>query len=72
MAGAGGDRTLTPQYPGLTDAPRMGDWDPPFPVDLKRVRPKDEAYWEQYRAAPKAFVDRTPLRALGGSDRMDR
>lgn len=56
MTGAGGDRTLTPAYPGLTDAPRMGDWDPPFPIDLKKVRPKDEAYWEQYRGAPKAFV----------------
>lgn len=56
MEGAGGDRTLTPDYPGLTDAARIGDWDPPFPVDLKRVRPADERYWEEYRASPKAFV----------------
>ncbi|MBK5299487.1 MAG: ABC transporter permease [Vicinamibacteria bacterium] len=56
MEGAGGDRSLTPEYPGLTDAPRIGDWDPPFPVDLKRIRPADEAYWEQYRTAPKAFI----------------
>ena len=56
MTGAGGDRTLTPEYPGLTDAPRMGDWDPPFPVDLRRIRPADEEYWERYRAAPKAFI----------------
>jgi putative ABC transport system permease protein len=56
MTGAGGDRSLTPEYPGLTDAPRMGDWDPPFPVDLKRIQPRDEKYWEEYRAAPKAFI----------------
>jgi putative ABC transport system permease protein len=56
MEGAGGDRTLTPEYPGLTDAPRIGDWDPPFPVDLERIRPADEAYWEKYRTAPKAFI----------------
>ena len=56
MDGAGGDRTLTPEYPGLTDAPRIGDWDPPFPVDLERIRPADEAYWEKYRTAPKAFI----------------
>ncbi len=56
MDGAGGDRTLTPEYPGLTDAPRIGDWDPPFPVDLRRIRPADERYWEQHRTAPKAFV----------------
>jgi putative ABC transport system permease protein len=56
MAGAGGDRTLTPEYPGITDAPRIGDWDPPFPVDLRRIRPQDERYWDDYRAAPKAFI----------------
>ena len=67
MTGAGGDRTLTPQYPGLTDAPRMGDWDPPFPVDLKKVRPKDETYWEQYRGAPKAFVDPNAAQKLWGA-----
>lgn len=60
MAGAGGDRTLTPDYPGITDAARIGDWDPPFPVDLQRIRPQDDRYWQDYRAAPKAFV---PLQA---------
>ena len=39
---------------------RSSDWDPPFPVDLRRVRPQDERYWEQYRTTPKAFV---PLEA---------
>ncbi len=67
MQGAGGDRTLTPTYPGLTDAPRIGDWDPPFPVDLKRVRPKDEVYWEAYRGAPKAFVAPAAASKLWGS-----
>ena len=52
----GGDRTFTPQYPGLTDAADVASWDPPFPVDLKRVRPKDEAYWDRWQAAPKAFI----------------
>ena len=56
MESAGGDRTLTPTYPGITDAPRIGDWDPPFPVDLTRIRPADESYWDEYRAAPKAFI----------------
>jgi putative ABC transport system permease protein len=56
MTGAGGDRSLTPDYPGLTGEARMADWDPPFPVDLGRVRPRDEDYWRRYRTAPKAFV----------------
>ncbi len=67
MSGAGGDRALTPEYPGLTDAPRIGDWDPPFPVDLKRIRPADERYWEQYRAAPKAFVEPSAAHEMWGS-----
>ena len=40
---------------------------PPFPVDLSRVRPKDEAYWDQWRAAPKAFVPLEIGQRLWGS-----
>jgi ABC-type lipoprotein release transport system permease subunit len=60
MRGFAIDKDLAPDYPGITDADTVGDWDPPFPIDLQRVRPKDEAYWDRYRSAPKAFV---PLRA---------
>jgi hypothetical protein len=34
----------------------MDEWDPPFPVDLSRIRPVDEEYWQEHRASPKAFV----------------
>lgn len=50
------DRDLAPVYPGITESPTLTDWDPPFPVDLRRVRPVDEAYWETYRTTPKAFI----------------
>ncbi len=56
IAGPAADRDLVPEYPGITDSDRVADWDPPFPIDLKRVRPIDEAYWNQYRATPKAFI----------------
>ncbi len=56
MAGLGADETLSPDYPGLGDANNMSEWEAPFPIDLSRVRPKDEAYWDTYRDAPKAFV----------------
>ena len=56
MEGLGADPLLTPEFPGLHDAEDMHAWDPPFPVDLKRIRPVDEAYWDAYRAAPKAIV----------------
>jgi putative ABC transport system permease protein len=55
---AGGDinATLAPEIPGVTDARSMSAWDPPFPLNLSRIRPKDEAYWKQYKATPKAFI----------------
>ncbi|MEW6252642.1 MAG: ABC transporter permease [Planctomycetota bacterium] len=56
MSAAATDPALVPEYPGVTDAETLADWEPPFPLDLKRIRPKDEDYWRVYRAAPKAFV----------------
>jgi hypothetical protein len=56
LAGAAADRDLVPDYPGITQSAEMAGWDPPFPVDLSRVRPRDEDYWDRHRATPKAFV----------------
>ena len=56
MDGAGGDATLTPEYPGITDAADVTSWDPPFPIDMQRVRKRDEEYWDRWRSAPKAFI----------------
>ena len=56
MRGLATDRDLAPTYPGITDSESVGDWDPPFPIDLRRVRPRDEAFWDRYHAAPKAFI----------------
>jgi ABC-type antimicrobial peptide transport system permease subunit len=67
MTGIAVDRDLTPEYPGITEAQTIGDWDPPFPVDLKKVRPRDEQYWKQYRTAPKAFLSLATAQKLWGS-----
>ncbi|HEY7511484.1 MAG TPA: FtsX-like permease family protein [Vicinamibacteria bacterium] len=56
MEGLAADRDLTPDYPGITGSAQLADWDPPFPIDLSRVRKPDEAYWDRHRATPKAFV----------------
>lgn len=56
MRGLAIDSTFTPEYPGITDADRVTDWDPPFPVELRRIHKKDEDYWKKYRAAPKGFI----------------
>jgi ABC-type antimicrobial peptide transport system permease subunit len=63
------DAGWTPQLAGITDADTMADWDPPFPgfIDTKRISKDDEAFWERYRAAPKAFVTLATGRRLWGS-----
>ena len=56
ITGLAADRRLAPDYPGITGANSLADWDPPFPIDLSRVRPIDERYWDDYRTTPKAFI----------------
>ena len=56
MEGLAVDRDLAPEYPGITEATDLTDWDPPFPIDLGLVRPRDEDYWDRYRTASKGFV----------------
>ena len=56
IEGFAADRRLAPEYPGITGATSLANWDPPFPVDLSRIRPQDEKYWNDYRTTPKAFI----------------
>lgn len=67
LAGAAADPDLAPTYPGITTSESLNDWDPPFPMDLTRIRPADERYWERYRATPKAFVRLGRGRRLWGT-----
>ena len=66
IAGLAADSTLTPDYPGIQEATDIAGWDPPFPVDLSMIRPKDESYWDDHKATPKAFMaDATGARLFG-------
>lgn len=56
MTGAAEDRNLTPQVKGITDVESLAEWDQPFEMDLKAVTPRDDDYWDKYRATPKLFV----------------
>ena len=56
LSGVAADPGFTPPYPGITDVRSIADWDPPFPIELGRIRDKDEAYWTRYRTVPKAFI----------------
>jgi ABC-type lipoprotein release transport system permease subunit len=67
MTGLAADRRLTPEYPGITSARSLADWDPPFPIDLSRVRKQDEQYWDVHRATPKAFIGYDTARELWGT-----
>ncbi len=67
MVGLGNDRRLTPDYPGIENTDNISDWDPPFPVDLRRVRTADEDYWDEYGATPKAFVSEEFAAELWGT-----
>ena len=61
------DPHLTPTVEGVTDQDTISNWDPPFPYDQKRVRPRDDDYWSNHRTTPKAFVSLAAGRARWGS-----
>ena len=50
------DRDITPEFPGIHDTVDMSEWESPFPIDYTLVRDKDETYWDEYGATPKAFI----------------
>jgi putative ABC transport system permease protein len=56
LEGPAADRNLTPEVKGITDVESLDDWDQPFPMTLDKVTPRDDEYWDRYRATPKAFV----------------
>jgi len=67
MTGPGADPGLVPDFEGITDAKHIGDWHPPFPLDLTRITPRDELYWDNYHAAPRAFLHPETVRAMWAS-----
>ena len=56
LRGVYADKDLLPDFPGLSDEENCRDWDPGIPIDLNKIRDKDEDYWDDYRGTPKAFV----------------
>jgi len=49
-------KTLMPSFPGLSEAGNCSDWETSIPIDLEKIRDKDEEYWENYRGTPKALI----------------
>jgi len=56
MQGLFADMDLMPELPGMSDAGHCRDWEAGIPIDLEKIRDKDEDYWNEFRGTPKAFV----------------
>jgi len=49
-------RQMMPEFPGMNDAGSCSEWETGAPIDLERIRTKDEDYWNEYGGTPKAFI----------------
>ena len=67
LSGPAADRDLVPEFEGISQSESISHWDPPFPVELSRIRHQDEDYWERYRTTPKAFLPLETAQELWGS-----
>ena len=50
------EKELMPNLPGLSDAGNCREWEAGVPVELNKIRDKDEDYWKTYKGTPKAFI----------------
>ena len=48
--------SLMPLFPGLADAGSCHDWETGVPIDLSKIRDKDEKYWKDFKGTPKALI----------------
>jgi ABC-type antimicrobial peptide transport system permease subunit len=64
MEGEKADPQLAPVIPGLSDAGNCRDWKTGVPVDLKKIRPNDEEYWNKHKGTPKAYISAETARKL--------
>ena len=67
LADTAADPDLVPAFPGITDKLTIAQWDPPFPYDGTRMKPRDDRYWRDHRTTPKAYVTLKAARAIWGS-----
>lgn len=56
LGGLAADKKWMPDFPGIAEAESNADWSPGLPLDLTRIREKDETYWDDHKGTPKAFI----------------
>ena len=49
MEGPAADKRWMPDFPGVADVESARDWEPGLPLDLTRIRDKDDEYWESFK-----------------------
>jgi ABC-type lipoprotein release transport system permease subunit len=64
LEGAAADKLWMPDFPGIAEADNSADWTSGLPLDLSRIRDKDETYWDDHRGTPKAFISHDAARAM--------
>jgi ABC-type antimicrobial peptide transport system permease subunit len=52
------NRTLMPKFPGFANAIRCMEWNTNLPIDLRKIRDKDETFWNEFRGTPKAIISK--------------
>ncbi|PKP20234.1 MAG: hypothetical protein CVU05_09600, partial [Bacteroidetes bacterium HGW-Bacteroidetes-21] len=50
------NRSLMPKFPGFADAVSCLEWNSNMPIDMKKIRDKDEDYWNEFRGTPKMAI----------------
>ncbi|GHT74775.1 hypothetical protein AGMMS50262_08470 [Bacteroidia bacterium] len=50
------DKTLSANFPGLSDVEKCTDWDSDLPIDMSLITKEDEDYWALYRTTPKILI----------------
>lgn len=61
------NRSWTPDFPGVLEVDSMDQWEPGIPIDNDRIRKKDDDYWSEYKATPKAYIGLATGRQLWGN-----
>ncbi len=50
------DSTRMPYLPGLSDAGHCREWEAGVPINLDKIRDRDEEYWNTWKGTPKAYI----------------
>lgn len=58
---AADDPNLTPPFPGVTDKPKIQQWNAPFEINKRYAASPpsaDDTFWVEHQATPKAYIKR--------------